>query len=709
MKKELKTGAEETPLHAANPALLLGTAYYPEQDPESEWGSDARLMRELGIDFVRMGEFCWSRMQQANGTFTLEWLERCIALFHEQGIQTVLCTPSACPPAWLMTRYPDLPCITPDGRVGMFGGRRHYSVFHSGYRQAAQAMADALARRFGRHPAVAGWQIDNEVGSYYTVDCSAPALAAFHQWLERRYGDVAELNRRWGLIFWNQEVESFADIPAPTEMMCTRNPSYLLDYNRFCLEGMSDFLLGQAEVIRHSASSRQFVVASAVEPVLRALKRQQQEREIVWVDEVSMHNYPELYPAPGETAMHLDRFRSLASSSRFLVMEQQIGSGRTTTGGLDPAIRRYWTLQAVAHGAKAVCWFHWRRFRTGCEWRLSSIIERDRQPRAIYGDIGTLIGELRAVAPLLQEGRVCPDAQILMSADNILAFDRSSEATFWMAIQLPDATAHRFPLWERATRRGLYNPLAHSGWTPAFVTESDDWDTALPLFMPDLDICSPELVQKLTDFCRRGGTVICFPGAGERDENGAHREAPPPGILGPLFGVALLDYLPVSAQQGAVFDHVQGREQDDAAAQDEHPVVAARLGEVALRLDARHAEALAVTDADVVARYAQGRFDGAAAMTSRGIGKGRAIYLGAWPADEESAASLYATLLPHAACALAPAHCIRWVSPHGAFAFLTNGTPQAIPLPAPLQDIITAAQLTELPPWSVVLTKTDDA
>jgi hypothetical protein len=60
--------------------------------------------------------------------------------------------------------------------------------------------------------------LDNEVGSYYTIDCSPPALAAFHRWIERKYGMVEELNRRWGLSFWNQEVERFNQVPAPTEM-----------------------------------------------------------------------------------------------------------------------------------------------------------------------------------------------------------------------------------------------------------------------------------------------------------------------------------------------------------------------------------------------------------------------------------------------------------------------------------------------------------
>ena len=45
------------------PAILLGTAWYPEQWPESRWDADLELMQKAGIHMVRVGEFAWSRME----------------------------------------------------------------------------------------------------------------------------------------------------------------------------------------------------------------------------------------------------------------------------------------------------------------------------------------------------------------------------------------------------------------------------------------------------------------------------------------------------------------------------------------------------------------------------------------------------------------------------------------------------------------------
>ena len=38
---------------------MLGVCYYPEHWPEAWWADDARRMRELGLAFVRIGEFAW--------------------------------------------------------------------------------------------------------------------------------------------------------------------------------------------------------------------------------------------------------------------------------------------------------------------------------------------------------------------------------------------------------------------------------------------------------------------------------------------------------------------------------------------------------------------------------------------------------------------------------------------------------------------------
>jgi len=685
--------------------LLLGVAYYPEQDPEDEWEQDARLMQELGLNTVRIGEFCWSRMQRSNGQFTLDWVARCVELFDRYGIKTILCTPTATPPVWLVDRYPDLSPITPDGRKGLFGGRRHYSVFHEDYREHCREIAWALAARFGDHPAIVGWQLDNEVGSYSTIDCSPPARAAFHRWLERKYGTVDELNRRWGLIFWNQEVERLDQIPAPTEMMCTRSPQHLLDYNRFMLEGMADFLLLQAAEVRRQVPADRFVVACAIDTVLHELYRLQRERGIEHVDAVTTHNYPEIIPAPGQMPMMLDFARSLHPSREYLTLEHQLGSGYTTTGGFNPAVRRFWSFETLAHGSRALLWFHWRRFRTGPEWRHTSVVERDRKPREVFRGIQEIVREMRRIEPCLANAKVTGDVQILFHLDSALARDRSSEPLFWMEIQLPDAHRFRLPMWTKETLRAVYNPLTRFGLTVNLVSETDEWDTAKPLIVPDLDICTQPMVEKLTAWCERGGTLLCFPGSGERDEFGAQRNAPPPGILAPLFGVELRDYYPLEPDSGSAFNHQAGQDMLTTGVDPNLAITRVCVYGMDIPFNVRHGEVLAINDAQVLGTYTEGLYRDLPALSIRAVGNGKAIYLGAVPADADAGVQFYRQVLSELAREELPYRRISWTSPEGKHVFLLNEQPVPCSLANPVYDLITETEMTALPAFGVALQK----
>lgn len=108
--------------------LHLGAAYYPEHWPEDRWPEDIRLMKEAGFTVVRMGEFAWSQHEPVEGKFIFDWLERAIELLAENGILTVLGTPTAAPPAWLTQKYPHTVAINKQGSKLEHGNRCHYCV-----------------------------------------------------------------------------------------------------------------------------------------------------------------------------------------------------------------------------------------------------------------------------------------------------------------------------------------------------------------------------------------------------------------------------------------------------------------------------------------------------------------------------------------------------------------------------------------------------
>src|SRR5688572_1623637 len=142
----------------------FGVDYYPEHWPEERWPIDAALMAETGINTVRLAEFAWSRLEPTDGVFDFDWLDRSIDLLAAKGIDVILGTPTASPPPWLMMQDPDLFRVRPDGMRVTFGNRREYCPNHPTYHAYTARIVERMAAHYADHPAVIGWQIDNEYG-----------------------------------------------------------------------------------------------------------------------------------------------------------------------------------------------------------------------------------------------------------------------------------------------------------------------------------------------------------------------------------------------------------------------------------------------------------------------------------------------------------------------------------------------------------------
>ena len=170
-----------------NPAI--GVCYYPEHWPEEQWEADARQMAEVGISVVRIGEFAWSKLEPRPGELRFDWLVRAMDALGRYGLKVIVGTPTATPPRWLLDKLPDMLAIDANGRPRGFGSRRHYDFSHPGYREECRRIVSLIAEKVAHHPALGGWQTDNEYGCHGTTYSYSPAARqGFRTWLEARYG-----------------------------------------------------------------------------------------------------------------------------------------------------------------------------------------------------------------------------------------------------------------------------------------------------------------------------------------------------------------------------------------------------------------------------------------------------------------------------------------------------------------------------------------
>jgi len=233
----------ETYPFAATPRLNFGVAYYPEHWPEETLPEDIRLMVEAGFSVVRLAEFAWSTMEASAGTFNFDWLDRAIGLLAERGILTVLGTPTAAPPAWLIQSYPDALAVDESGRRVQFGNRCHYCVNSPDFHTAAKRIVKAMAERYGEtRMLLAGRSIMNTTGVY----CDR-CRDLFQQYLKEKYGSLDDVNEHWATRYWSETYSAWEQIPIP---IGPHNPGLMLEFKHFVTDSYRKFQKMQLDILR---------------------------------------------------------------------------------------------------------------------------------------------------------------------------------------------------------------------------------------------------------------------------------------------------------------------------------------------------------------------------------------------------------------------------------------------------------------------------
>ncbi len=372
--------------------MKLGCCYYPEHWPEELWVEDARRMADMGLSQARIGEFTWSRLEPEPGRYDWAWLDRAISILGDAGLSVILGTPTATPPKWLVDQMPDIVAVDADGRPRKYGSRRHYCFSHPDYRKECARIVTALAERYGNHPAVTGWQTDNEYGCHETtVSYSQAAADAFRKWLAAKYDDVDALNTAWGNVFWSMEYRSFDEVDPPNLTVTEPNPAHMLDYRRFASDEVVRFNRLQVDILRAHSPGRDimhnfmgFVTDFDHHDVGADLDIASWDSyplgflEQYWFSEEDKLRYAR-QGHPDIAAFHHDLYRGCCKHGRWGVMEQQPGPvnwARWNPAPL-PGMVHLWTLEAAAHGAEFCSYFRWRQVPFAQEQMHAGLLRPD--------------------------------------------------------------------------------------------------------------------------------------------------------------------------------------------------------------------------------------------------------------------------------------------------------------------------------------------
>lgn len=581
---------------------MLGVCYYPEHWPEEWWKDDARHMAELGISYVRIGEFAWSAVEPSPGRLEWGWLDRAIETLGAQGLKIVMGTPTATPPKWLIDAHPGVLAHDHHGRPRGFGSRRHYCFSSPEYRRQSQRITSLFAERYGRNPHVAGWQTDNEYGCHDTVRSYSPAAAeAFRAWLANRYGSVHTLNEAWGNRFWSMEYRAFDEVPLPMGAVTELNPSHRLDFFRFSSDQVASFNREQVRLIRQDSPGRWIA-----HNYMGAFLDFDHFKVAEDLDVASWDSYPlgftDSIPQLGLTederrtyaqtghpdlsGFHHDLYRAVGRG-RWWIMEQQPGPVNWALWNPSPApgMVRLWTWEAFAHGAECVSYFRWRQAPFAQEQMHAGLNRPDRVLDVGGHEAGQVGRELKT------PGGQVAYRQPADKAPAALIFDYDGH---WSQRIQPQGMS-----WEPlALSFGWYRALRALGVTIDIVPPGGDLSGYRLIVAPVMPHVSPDALAALK---RAEGVVLFGPRTGAKTESFQIPRELPPGPLQELIPIKVTRV--ESLRPGTSRKIVWGNETYDAP----HWAEWVEPGE----------------GVDAVAKFA----DGKPAL----LKKGRVHYLAAWP------------------------------------------------------------------------------
>jgi beta-galactosidase len=619
--------------------ILVGAAYYAEYQPYDRLEADLDLMAAGGFGVIRVGESVWSTWEPRDGEFDLDWLEPVLDAAHARGIVAVVGTPTYAVPPWLRKAYPETAAHVSTGVAVPYGARQDANHAHPTFRRLAERVIRAVVGRYAEHPAVIGWQVDNEPG--HKILFNPDVFAGFVEQLEKAYGTPEELNRRWNLTYWSHRIADFSELWTPD---LNTTPAYDLAWRRYQGSLTDDLIAWQTALVRTLARPDQFVmtciaphhVAQDVTTVARPLDvagvniyyQAQSGLELPGPDGLEGGIAPDFVPwaGPAFPTLQADIARGVRDQP-FLVTE----TNATSIGGAAdnlPCWDGQWRQTAwlmVARGARLLEYWHWHTLHSGAETYWGGILGHSLTPGRTYAELSAVAREFEALTDDLADLTPISDVGLLVDPASRWALEFQGPLAGAAHSWFGDRTS--FDRILAAYYRGLFDAgLAVDVVAPAQLpTDAAEivsrWAV---LVVPAYYAADDATLDLLGRYAEAGGHLVITPRTGYATEEAVVRHEIAPGALRGPAGVHYLEYTNLPAPV---------------------PVT----GESWSGCATAWADGLVADDAEVLAGYDHPHLRRFAAVTTRAHGAGRVTTVGTVPDRALGAAlgrHLAATSLP---------------------------------------------------------------
>ena len=528
--------------------VLYGASYYHEYMQYERLEKDIELMTRAGVSVVRLGESTWSSWEPREGEFEFAWMDRVIDRMHKAGIKVLFGTPTYSIPPWLYRKHPEILVTRLGGRRDLYGPRQNMDLTHPTYLFYSERIIRELVEHYRDHPAIIGFQIDNETRPHGTAGPNVQK--GFVDYLKKKYGTVDELNEVWGLAYWGQLMNDWDEFPPRDDSV---NPGYKLEWVRYEHKIVEDFLAWQARIVNELKRDDQFVTHNFD----GGLQVDRDEFEVAKHLDLAGVNPYHLVQDDLDgwmIAVSGDLCRSLKGKN-YLIIETAaqstgFGSGAYQYPPYDGQLRLN-VYGHLASGANMVAYWHWHSLHYGNETYWKGVLSHDLEPNRIYAEMSRVGAELKKLGPRLANLRPDNKVAMLYSVDSYHALE-------FLPFNKGGSGGTNVPSWMRPPE-GYHEPVTGTDYMTLFrrlhealyrlnvgvdlvfpqSTNFDDYDV---LVVPALYVASDELLGRLVDFVDGGGHMLLTLKSGFADEHSRVRWSRAPGPLREAAGFSYQEF-----------------------------------------------------------------------------------------------------------------------------------------------------------------------
>ena len=572
---------------------LFGVAYYDEYMPYERLEKDIQMMKDAGINVVRIAESTWSTVEPKDGTFNFRHIDRVLSAMHKAGIKVIIGTPTYAVPAWLVKKHPEILAITPSGQ-NQYGPRQNMDITNKDFLMHAERVIRKIMEHVKDHPAIIGYQVDNETKSYQTSGPNVQAL--FVQYMKDKYKSTDSINNAYGLDYWSNRINDWKDFPSVNG---TINASLGAEFSKFQRQLVTNYLAWQTAIVKEYIRKDQFVTQNfdlewrgfsfGIQPEVDHFAAAK-PLDIAGIDIY----HPSQDQLTGiEISFGGDVARSMKEGKNYFVIETQAQGFPQWLPY--PGLLRLQAFSHYASGANMVAYWHWHSIHNSAETYWKGLLSHDLQPNSIYHEAKTIGADLQRIGNKLVNLKKKNEVAILFSNEALTAYK-------WFGSVSGSRDNYNDIL------RQAYDALYRMNVGVDFIDpSSNNIEDYKLLVVPALYAAPDSLLKRLNHYVSNGGHVVYTFRSGFSNEHVKVRTITQPGIIAEACGIKYDQF---------TIPHNVSLKDDPFRVGKENNSVRTWM------------ELITPTTAKVVAYYDHPSWNKYAAITENIYGKGKATYVG---------------------------------------------------------------------------------